>query len=115
MQYPRYIPPAGSNSNPTIPAVISQGQTRSFFYTDLRLAQKAAFAVQLFGVPYSEHSSFFELTCFAMSCDWGKIIPTVNIGNEKARAKMSQWIKRWEAERKRGKISFVEPRTEDYW
>ncbi|KAL4065963.1 DRMBL-domain-containing protein [Scleroderma citrinum] len=110
-----YTPPAGSKPNPTIPAIISHGQARLFSYADLRPAQKATYEVQLYGVPYSEHSSFFELTCFAMSCDWGKIIPTVNVGSGKTRAKMSQWIQRWEAEKKRGKSSLVQPRAEDYW
>ena len=32
----------------------------------------------------SEHSSF-ELMCFEMSCDWSRIIPTVNVGSEKVR------------------------------
>ena len=37
------------------------------------------------GVPYSEHSSFFELTCFALSVPGPdlKMIATVNVGNEK--------------------------------
>lgn len=37
------------------------------------------------GVPYSEHSSFFELTCFALSLPGAdlKMIATVNVGNEK--------------------------------
>ena len=36
------------------------------------------------GVPYSEHSSFFELTCFALSMPGPdvKMIATVNVGNE---------------------------------
>lgn len=37
------------------------------------------------GVPYSEHSSFFELTCFALSLPGPdlRMIATVNVGNEK--------------------------------
>jgi hypothetical protein len=37
------------------------------------------------GVPYSEHSSFFELTCFALSMPGPdlKMIATVNVHNEK--------------------------------
>jgi DNA cross-link repair 1A protein len=36
-------------------------------------------------VPYSEHSSFFELSCFALSMPGPdlKMIATVNVGNEK--------------------------------
>jgi hypothetical protein len=37
------------------------------------------------GIPYSEHSSFFELTCFALSVPGPdvKMIATVNVGNER--------------------------------
>ena len=40
---------------------------------------------KVIGVPYSEHSSFFELTCFALSVPGLelKMIATVNVGNEK--------------------------------
>ena len=73
-------------------------------------------ALQVYGVPYSEHSSFFELTCFALSLDWGKMIATVNVGSENARNKMGKWIERWDAERKkRGKGEVVEYRAKDYW
>jgi DNA cross-link repair 1A protein len=39
----------------------------------------------IIGVPYSEHSSFFELTCFALSVPGPdvRMIATVNVGNEK--------------------------------
>lgn len=73
-------------------------------------------ALQLFGVPYSEHSSFFELTCFALSLDWARMIATVNVGSEASRAKMAKWVERWEAERrKRGKVEVVSYRAPDYW
>ncbi|PLW10338.1 hypothetical protein PCANC_19671 [Puccinia coronata f. sp. avenae] len=57
--------------------------------------------VEIYGVPYSEHSSFFELSCFCMSFDWVRIIPTVNNGNPASRAKMKSWIDRWKTERVR--------------
>ena len=72
--------------------------------------------LQLFGVPYSEHSSFFELTCFALSLDWGRMIATVNVGSEASRGKMAKWVQRWEAEKKkRGKVEIVQYRSPDYW
>jgi DNA cross-link repair 1A protein len=69
----------------------------------------------MYGVPYSEHSSFFELTCFAMSCDWAKMIATVNVGNERSRMKMAKWVERWEIDKKRCKEAMVKPRAADYW
>jgi len=54
-----------------------------------------------FGVPYSEHSSFRELTMFCCALRIEKIIPTVNVGSAPGRAKMKQWIDRWLAERRK--------------
>ncbi|KAJ8590139.1 DRMBL-domain-containing protein [Rhizopogon salebrosus TDB-379] len=110
-----YTPPSGSDLSPSITSVISRGQSRSFSYADLKPMQKSTYDVQLYGVPYSEHSSFFELTCFAMSCDWIKMIATVNVGNEKSRAKMAKWVERWENEKKRNKEVMVKSRAADYW
>ncbi|KAG1850713.1 DRMBL-domain-containing protein [Suillus subluteus] len=110
-----YTPPSGSDLSPTIPSIISRGQSRSFTHADLKPMQKSSFSVQMYGVPYSEHSSFFELTCFAMSLDWVKMIATVNVGNERSRAKMAKWVERWEIDRKRSKEAMVKPRAADYW
>lgn len=58
--------------------------------------------IQMFGVPYSEHSSFFELTCFALSVrSWDRIVPTVNVGNKASRARMDAWIRAWKREREK--------------
>ena len=110
-----YSPPSGSDLNASIQSIISRGESRHFSYTDLQPSQKSSHNIQIFGVPYSEHSSFFELTCFAMSCDWGRMIPTVNVGNPASRAKMMKWLKRWELEKKSTKPSVIQPRTVDYW
>ncbi|KAI9573981.1 DRMBL-domain-containing protein [Boletus coccyginus] len=110
-----YSPPAGSNLNGSIQSIISHGQSRHFSYTDLQPSQKSSYNIQIFGVPYSEHSSFFELTCFAVSCDWGRMIPTVNVGSPASRAKMTKWLKRWESERRCTKPFVIQPRTADYW
>ncbi|KAG5722809.1 DNA cross-link repair protein pso2/snm1 [Termitomyces sp. T112] len=110
-----YTPPTGTNELPTIASIVSHPH-RGFNHTSLRPARQSTAALQLFPVPYSEHSSFFELTCFAMSFDWGKMIATVNVGSENSRGKMAKWVGRWEAERKkRGKDEIVPYRHIDYW
>ncbi|KAI5452530.1 DNA cross-link repair protein PSO2/SNM1 [Naganishia albida] len=55
----------------------------------------------IFGVPYSESSSFFQLTCFAMSVPGldVKMIATLNVGNEKSRGKLKKWFEKWQAEK----------------
>lgn len=54
-----------------------------------------------YGVPYSEHSSFRELTMFVCALRIEKIIPTVNVGTATGRAKMKSWIDKWMAERRK--------------
>lgn len=62
---------------------------------------------QCFGVPYSEHSSFRELTMFVMGLRIEKVVPTVNVGSEVGRKNMKVWIERWLAERrKHGVLKF---------
>ncbi|KAG6897828.1 hypothetical protein C0992_010633 [Termitomyces sp. T32_za158] len=110
-----YTPPMGTDQLPTIASIISHPH-RGFTHSNLRPARQSTAALQLFPVPYSEHSSFFELTCFAMSFDWGKMIATVNVGSESSRSKMAKWVAKWEAERKkRGKNEVIPYRHIDYW
>ncbi|RDB23954.1 DNA cross-link repair protein pso2/snm1 [Hypsizygus marmoreus] len=110
-----YTQPAGSEQMPSIPSIISR-QHKGFTYASLQPARNSTSTLQLFPVPYSEHSSFFELTCFAMSFDWGKMIATVNVGSETSRGKMAKWVARWEAERKkRGKDVIIPHRHFEYW
>jgi len=89
---------------PSIPAVISKCQSRTFNWANLKPSQKSIPGLEMYGVPYSEHSSFFELTCFCISLDCARLIATVNVGSEKSRGKMANWFERWEAGERSGEM-----------
>ncbi len=101
---------------PSITSILARTSQKHSTYADLRQSPKSTSSIQVYGVPYSEHSSFYELTCFAMSFNWTKMIATVNVGSERSRGKMAKWVEKWETERKkRGVDILVTPRHEDYW
>ncbi|KAF9479593.1 DRMBL-domain-containing protein [Pholiota conissans] len=112
-----FVPAAGTNTLPTITSILAKGSSlRDFRHTDLKVSGQSTAKLQVYPVPYSEHSSFYELTCFAMSFNWVKMIATVNVGSESSRGKMKRWVDRWEAERnKRIKDTIVPYRHPDYW
>ncbi|KAH9072363.1 DRMBL-domain-containing protein [Lactarius deliciosus] len=111
-----YSPPAGTSSTPSVASTLARPPHREFTHAQLRPARGSTPSAQLFGVPYSEHSSFFELTCFALSLDWARIVPTVNVESAASRAKISTWIARWEAERRKRPPGVVPSyRTPEYW
>ncbi|CAI2172419.1 14516_t:CDS:2 [Funneliformis geosporum] len=70
---------------------------------------------QIFGVPYSEHSSFRELAAFVMSLNVKQIIPTVNIGSEKSRENMKYWLDKWQKEKNKKDIKVVQYDVLDHW
>ncbi|WVR08003.1 hypothetical protein IAU60_005047 [Kwoniella sp. DSM 27419] len=116
-----YTPPAGTDLLPDVNSVIKRDQARWFSERDLKPMRGSCRQFQMFGVPYSEHSSFTELTCFALSMPGAdlKMIATVNVGNEKSRAKMKKWFEKWAAEkarrREKGLPQIVDYRDETYW
>ncbi|KAK2463603.1 hypothetical protein APHAL10511_004354 [Amanita phalloides] len=111
-----YAQAAGTDQMPSIATILSRIPHCKYSYLDLHPSRQSTKSLQIYPVPYSEHSSFFELTCFAMSFDWIRMIATVNVGNESSRRKMDKWISKWEVERrKRGNDIVIPYRHMDYW
>ncbi|SCV02164.1 LAMI_0G16446g1_1 [Lachancea mirantina] len=50
---------------------------------------------QVFRVPYSEHSSFKDLSNFCVKMTWQEIIPTVNLHDPYMVSQMKQWFLAW--------------------
>ncbi|GMK55095.1 hypothetical protein CspeluHIS016_0201510 [Cutaneotrichosporon spelunceum] len=111
---------AGANTLPDVNFVIKRDQARGFSDISLQPVRGSSRQFMIFGVPYSEHSSFFELTCFSLSTPGNaKIIATVNVHSERSRQAMRKWFERWAAEKarrkERGLPAVVEYRNENYW
>jgi DNA cross-link repair 1A protein len=63
--------------------------------------------VQIYGVPYSEHSSFRELASFVATLESERIIPTVKTPEE-----MVHLLEQWQKERMGKPVSYT---TKDHW
>jgi len=114
-----YSPPAGTDTLPALAPLITRMQSRTFLPSSLAPMRNSTSKHMLYGVPYSEHSSFLELTCFALSTRWERIIATVNVGTELGRGKMTRWFEKWQSEIKRrkdgGEYGVVGYRSNEYW
>jgi DNA cross-link repair 1A protein len=98
-----YRPPAGRMlQNPPVSTVLHGEHWQSPYTSqDLTPQRGSTRESACFGVPYSEHSSFRELTMFCCALRIGRIIPTVNVGSQKSRDQMKVWMERWDAEKKK--------------
>ncbi|KAJ1140334.1 hypothetical protein NDU88_006691 [Pleurodeles waltl] len=54
--------------------------------------------ITMYGIPYSEHSSYLEMKRFVQWVRPQKIIPTVNMGNWNARTTMEKFFSQWMTE-----------------
>ncbi len=107
-----YRPPASRfTDSPTVSTIINAWST-TYSSRQLRPQRGSTSTAVCYGVPYSEHSSFRELTCFCCSLDIERIVPTVNVGSAKSREKMKSWIEKWDAEkRKQGRLQLDPDQT----
>ncbi|KAH7076993.1 DNA repair metallo-beta-lactamase-domain-containing protein, partial [Paraphoma chrysanthemicola] len=98
-----YRPPNSRfTESPAVQTVLhSQNWKSTFSMKDLAPQRGSSSRASCFGVPYSEHSSFRELTMFCCALRIDKIIPTVNVGSAKSREKMKAWCDRWAVDKKR--------------
>lgn len=61
-----------------------------------QIQPKTVGPVTLYGIPYSEHSSFNELRTFVESITAKRILPTVNLASKKSRDMMNGHFKAWQ-------------------
>lgn len=104
-----YRPPGSRfTESPSVNTVLYSDNWKSAYTMKELVPQRGSTSrASTFGVPYSEHSSFRELTMFCCALRIDKIIPTVNIGSAKSRERMKLWCERWSLERK--KTGFFTP------
>ncbi|PMD41693.1 DRMBL-domain-containing protein [Hyaloscypha variabilis F] len=101
-----YKPPNSRfTDSPSIQTILhSPNWQSSYSMAELIPQRGSTREASCFGVPYSEHSSFRELTMFVCALRIEKVVPTVNVGSAATRAKMKGWIERWMAERRKGGV-----------
>ncbi|KAI9749345.1 MAG: hypothetical protein M1835_001565 [Candelina submexicana] len=88
--------------SPAVKTVLfSENWKSRYSMADLMPQRGSTREASCFGVPYSEHSSFRELSMFCCALRIEKIVPTVNIGSAKSREKMKAWCEKWAVERKK--------------
>ena len=98
-----YRPPNSRfTDSPLVSTVLHSSNWKSVFtMKDLTPQRGSTGRASCFGVPYSEHSSFRELTMFCCALNIDKIIPTVNVGSAKSRERMKGWCEKWATEKKK--------------
>ena len=111
-----YRPPTSRfTENPAVSTVLhSEGWKSRFTMRDLAPQRGSTKESNCFGVPYSEHSSFRELTMFVCALRIGRVVPTVNVGSVRSREKMKGWIEKWEVEKRKQGLYQVDKGTEGW-
>lgn len=109
-----YRPPNSrfTESPPVQTVLHSQNWKSAFSMKDLTPQRGSTSRASCFGVPYSEHSSFRELTMFCCALRIDRIIPTVNVASAKSREKMKAWCDRWAVDKKKNGLFRLD---EDGW
>ena len=105
-----YRPPNSRfTESPSVSTVLHSENWKSHYSMAELVPQRGSTReANCFGVPYSEHSSFRELTMFCCALRIDKIIPTVNVGSAKSRERMKGWCDKWAVEKKRNGLFRVE-------
>ncbi|KAI9189047.1 DNA cross-link repair protein PSO2/SNM1 [Blastocladiella emersonii ATCC 22665] len=73
-------------------------QRRAIYLSDVTPAWVGP-SVAMFGISYSEHSSFRELRHFVRGLRVQRIVPTVNVGSAESRAIMDKHLNQWQADK----------------
>ncbi|CAO3593414.1 unnamed protein product [Absidia cylindrospora] len=71
--------------------------------------------LKIYGVPYSEHSSFRELASFIASLEINHVVPTVYYETEKGRRQMLKYLEKWQQDKQGKPINIVPYPAETHW
>ena len=106
---------SNNNSKFNLRSFLNENFNRTFTHFNISSTTHSTHLVTVYTIPYSEHSSFFELTCFGLSINTAKFIPTVGVGNPYNRQRYQYYFNLWINERKNKPDLILNPRSSDYW
>ncbi|ORZ21708.1 DNA repair metallo-beta-lactamase-domain-containing protein [Absidia repens] len=71
--------------------------------------------MKIYGVPYSEHSSFRELASFIASLKINHVVPTVYSESETGQQKAMLYIDKWQQDKQDRPVQVIPYQTESHW
>lgn len=96
-----------------IEALLQASRPPDFRASALTSMAPSTAAVRIVNVPYSEHSSFYELLSFLLTLHPARVVPTVNVGSAVSRQRMQAWLAM--CAHASAAQRCVQPRSPDYW
>ncbi|KAL4402088.1 DNA cross-link repair protein Pso2/Snm1 [Malassezia pachydermatis] len=87
----------------------------SYTRTSMQATKDSTPQLRMYAVPYSEHSSFFELMAFMLSLTYRRVVSTVHSGGAQQQKRVQAWLHMWTMAVRAKRAPDIHPRSDEYW